>query len=140
MKKISDRLYAGPQLTAEDIRRAKSQGFAAIINNRPDGEEPGQPRAAENRLVAEREQLAYTHIPVTGGQVSEAQVRAFQKALLEAGGAVLAHCKTGTRSATLYAIGEVLDERMEKNEVIPFGQSVGFDLSGAVKWLDAHSR
>jgi uncharacterized protein (TIGR01244 family) len=53
---------------------------------------------------------------------------------------VLAHCKTGTRSATLYAIGEVLDGRMERDEVIPLGQSVGLDLSGAVKWLDAHGR
>ena len=46
----------------------------------------------------------------------------------------------GTRSAVLHAIGEVLDGRMEKNEVIPFGQSVGLDLSGAVKWLDANGR
>ena len=138
MKQISDRLYVGPQLTAEDISRARTEGFAAIINNRPDGEEPGQPSAAENRVLAEGQQLAYTYIPVTGGQISEDQVRAFQKALSEAGGPVLAHCKTGTRSATLYAIGEVLDGRLEKDEVIPFGQSVGFDLSGAVRWLDAH--
>jgi uncharacterized protein (TIGR01244 family) len=138
MKQISDRLYVGPQLTAEDIGRAKSQGFVAIVNNRPDGEEPGQPSAAENRLLAESEELRYSHIPVTVGQISESQVRAFQKALSEAGGPVLAHCKTGTRSATLYAIGEVLEGRMDRDEVIPFGQSVGFDLSGAVKWLDAN--
>ncbi|AZN72585.1 TIGR01244 family phosphatase [Georhizobium profundi] len=140
MKQISDKLFVRPQLTADDIRQARVQGFAAIINNRPDGEEPGQPTAAENRSVAEGEQLAYAHIPVTAAQVSEGQVRAFQKALSEAGGPVLAHCKTGTRSATLYAIGEVLDGRMEKDEVIPLGQSVGLDLSGAVKWLDAHGR
>lgn len=140
MKQISDKLFVRSQLTADDIRQARVQGFAAIINNRPDGEEPGQPTAAENRSVAEGEQLAYTHIPVITGQVSEGQVRAFQKALSEAGGPVLAHCKTGTRSATLYAIGEVLDGRMERDEVIPLGQSVGLDLSGAVKWLDAHGR
>ena len=27
---------------------------------------------------------------------------------------------------------------MAKDQVIPFGQSVGLDLAGAVKWLDAH--
>lgn len=140
MKQISDKLFVRSQLTADDIRQARVQGFAAIINNRPDGEEPGQPTAAENRSVAGGEQLAYTHIPVITGQVSEGQVRAFQKALSEAGGPILAHCKTGTRSATLYAIGEVLDGRMERDEVIPLGQSVGLDLSGAVKWLDAHGR
>jgi uncharacterized protein (TIGR01244 family) len=138
VKKISDRLYVGPQLTAEDISRAKSRGFAAIINNRPDGEEPGQPSAAENRSAAEREQLAYTHIPVTAGQIGEGQVRAFQKAIAEADGPVLAHCRSGARSAILYAIGEVLDGRMDRNEVVPWGRKFGLDLSGAVKWLDAH--
>lgn len=140
MKQISDRLFVGPQLTAEDIRLAKSQGFTAIINNRPDGEEPGQPSALDNRAVAESKQIAYTHIPVTVGQISESQVRAFQEALSQADGPVLAHCKTGTRSATLYAIGEVLDGHMNKDKLIPLGQSVGLDLSGAVKWLDANGR
>lgn len=140
MKQISEKLHIRSQVTADDIRQAKANGFAAIINNRPDNEEPGQPRAADNRAVAESEGLSYSHIPIVPGQVSEAQVRAFQKALSEAGGPVLAHCKSGTRSATLYAIGEVLDGRMEREELIPFGQSVGLDLSGAVKWLDAHSR
>lgn len=140
MKQISDRLYVGPQLTAEDIGNARAQGYAAIINNRPDGEEPGQPTAAENGSVAKREGLGYSHIPVAPGHISAGQVRGFQKALTEAEGSVLAHCKTGTRSATLYAIGEVLDGRMEKSKVIPFGQSLGFDLSGAVKWLDANGR
>ncbi|MFD2054159.1 TIGR01244 family sulfur transferase [Mesorhizobium calcicola] len=140
MKQISERLHVRPQMTAEDIRRARSQGFAAIINNRPDGEEPGQPTAAANRSVAEGEQLRYSHIPVASGQIGIDQVRAFQEAISQADGPVLAHCKTGTRSATLYAIGEVLDGRMEKDDVIPFGQSAGLDLSGAVKWLDVQRR
>ncbi len=140
MKQISDTFYVAAQLTADDIRQAKAKGFAAIINNRPDGEEPGQPSAAENRMIAESEGLGYDYIPVVPGQVSEDQVRALQKALSEADGPVLAHCKTGVRSATLYAIGEVLDGRMRKDEVAPLGQSLGLNLSGAVKWLDGHGR
>jgi uncharacterized protein (TIGR01244 family) len=139
MKQVSDRLYVAPQLTADDIRQAGTRGFAAIINNRPDGEESGQPSAAENRVIAESEGLGYTHIPVVPGQLDENQVRAFQKALSAADGPVLAHCKTGTRSASLYVIGEVLDGRMTKDEVAPLGQSLGLDLSGAVKWLDGYS-
>jgi len=140
MKQISPTLFVAPQLTADDIRQAKAKGFAAIINNQPDDEEPGQPSAAENRAAAEGQGLSYSHIPVAPGQVSKGQVRAFQKTLSEAGGPVLAHCKTGTRSATLFAIGEVLDGRMRKDEVVPLGQSLGLDLSTAVKWLDCHGR
>ncbi len=140
MKQVFDKLYVGPQLTAGDIRQAKANGFAAIINNRPDDEEPGQPSAAQNRAAAESEGLGYSHIPVVPGRISEEQVRAFQKALSKADGPVLAHCKTGTRSATLYIIGEVLGGRMRNDEVTPLGERLGLDLSGAVKWLDAHGR
>lgn len=140
MKQVSQSLHVSKQPGADDFRQAKAKGIAAIINNRPDGEEPGQPSAAERRMVAKAEGLGYSHIPVVPGLVSEDQVRAFQKAVSEATGPVLAHCKTGTRSAILYAIGEVLDGRMKKEEVAPLGQRLGLDLSGAVKWLDAHGR
>ena len=140
MTKLTDKLSVRPQVTAGDIRMAKANGFAAIINNRPDDEEPGQPSAADNRAVAGAEGMGYTHIPVVPGQISEAQVRAFQKALSEAGGPVLAHCKTGLRSATLYVLGEVLDGRMRKDDLAPLGTRLGLDLTGAVKWLDMHAR
>lgn len=139
MKRISEKLSIAPQVMADDICHAAANGFVVIVNNRPDNEEPDQPSAGESRTVAEREGLGYSHIPVAPGQVEEWQVRAFQKALAEARGPVLAHCKTGARSTTLYVIGEVFDGRMSKEEVPLLGQHLGFDLSGAVKWLDAHS-
>ncbi|MBN9067027.1 MAG: TIGR01244 family phosphatase [Rhizobiales bacterium] len=125
MKQVSEKLYVSPQLRADEIHQAKAKGFAAT-------------GAAENRMLAHSEGLSYIHIPIVPGQISEGHVRAFQKAVLEAGGPVLAHCKTGTRSATLYAIGEVLDRRMGKDEVTRLGQRLGLDLSAAVKWLEAN--
>jgi len=140
MKQVSDKLFIAPQLTAGDILAAKAKGITAIVNNRPDGEEPSQPTSSENRRIAQTEGLGYTHVPVVPGQITLGHVTDFQAALARADGPVLAHCKTGTRSATLYAIGEVLDGRMAKDEVMPLGQRLGVDLSGAVKWLDANNR
>lgn len=137
MKQISNRLFIAPQITAADLRVAKEKGIRAIVNNRPDGEEATQPTASANRSAAEAEGLSYVHIPVVPGQLNEGQVRAFQNALDRADGPVLAHCKTGTRSATLYAIGEVLDGRMAKDEIGALGDRLGLDLSSARKWLDA---
>jgi len=139
MKQVSDKLYIAPQITAADIHAAKAQGIVAIVNNRPDGEETGQPTSSENRRVAETVGLSYTHIPVVPGQITTGHVADFQAALAQADGPVLAHCKTGTRSATLYAISEVLDGRMAKSDVMPLGERLGVDLSGAVKWLDANN-
>ena len=137
MKKVTDKLHVGTQVTAGDIERAKGEGIAAIVNNRPDGEEAGQPTAADVRRAAEAAGLGYTHLPVVSGRIGEDDVRAFQKAVAAAPGPVLAHCRSGTRSLTLHVLGEVLDGRMKKDEVVPFGQRLGYDLSGAVKWLEA---
>jgi uncharacterized protein (TIGR01244 family) len=77
----------------------------AIVNNRPDDEEPGQPSAAEMASAAEAAGLSYRHIPVAGG-FSPEQVDAMAAALAEAGGPVLAFCKSGTRSTFLWALAE----------------------------------
>ena len=139
MKQVSDKLFVSPQVTRAELMQAQAAGIAAIVNNRPDGEEPGQPSAASNAAIAAELELGYTHIPVAPGQYSLEQVRALQAAIAAAEGPVLAHCKTGTRSASLYAIGKVLDGRMTKEDVTALGQSIGLDLSGAVRWLDANA-
>ncbi|MCO5073966.1 MAG: TIGR01244 family sulfur transferase [Rhizobiaceae bacterium] len=136
MRQVSDKLYIAAQPTAADFEHACAIG---IINNRTAGEEPAQPDIAASRATAEAQGLAYWHIPVVPGQIALEQVRAFQAALASVNGPVLAHCKTGTRSASLHAIGEVLDGRMGKDEVVPFGRTLGLDLSGAVRWLDANA-
>jgi len=138
MKQINDRLWISPQIETGAISSLKEKGFAGIVNNRPDGEEPRQPPAETNRAEAEAHGLNYTHIPIVPGQISEEQVRKFQKALEESEGPVIAHCKTGTRSATLFAIGEVMDGRMSRTDVTQLGRKVGVDLTGAVKWLESH--
>ena len=81
------------------------------INNRPNGEEAHQPGSAAEKSAAEDAGLGYSFIPVAGPHITEADVRAFQEAVAAAPGPVFAHCRSGTRSSTLYAIGEVLDGR-----------------------------
>ena len=41
--KIDDRLTVASQPNQETLSALAAGGFATIINNRPDGEEPGQP-------------------------------------------------------------------------------------------------
>jgi uncharacterized protein (TIGR01244 family) len=139
MKKVNDKLWIAPQPRKDDLAVSARQVICAVINNRPDGEEPGQPSAAENQQAAEELGMDYVHIPIVPGQLREGEVRDFQKALAEAGGRVLAHCKTGARSLTLWSIGEVLDGRMTMEELAPFGQRLGVDLTGAIKWLESNS-
>lgn len=139
MRKITDDLWIGPQPSADDYARAKAAGIARIINNRPDGEEPGQPAAAEAAGMAREQGLSYAHIPVVSSQqITLETVRRFQEAMVDAGGPVLAHCKSGMRSLALWAIGEVLDGRMAPDDLDALGARAGVDLTGAKNWLRAN--
>ena len=102
LTRLDARLSVSPQVLPGDLEEVARQGFRMVINNRPDGEEPGQPASAEMRAAAGRIGLGYRHIPVAPGGVTEQEVAAFAGALRESEGPVLAFCRTGARSTKLW--------------------------------------
>lgn len=136
---ISEKLSVSPQPSIETIQSLYGRGFRTLINNRPDDDDSAQPGTQCESQEAKHCNLSYAFIPVTLGTITEADVRAFQRAVDESEGPVFAHCKTGTRSLSLYLIGEVLDGRMSADAVVEFGRVRGFDTSGAAAWLKSHA-
>ncbi|MCX7304808.1 MAG: bifunctional sulfur transferase/dioxygenase Blh [Hyphomicrobiales bacterium] len=134
--KIDNRLTVASQPDPGSFSELAGKGYATLVNARPDGEDQAQPGNAVEKAAAKAAGLAYAFIPVTGAGITEPDIRAFQQALADAKGPVFAHCKSGTRALTLYALGEVLDGRMKRGEVEAFGKAHGFDLAGATVWLD----
>ena len=51
-KKVTENFWVSPQMLEEHIQAAADAGFRTLINNRPDGEEPGQPSAEALRQAA----------------------------------------------------------------------------------------
>jgi uncharacterized protein (TIGR01244 family) len=137
IRKIDDRISVSPQIDPADVTELAAQGFAAIINNRPDREELGQPEGAAVRLVAETMGLAYTAIPVSGG-FSHEQVEAMRAALDAATGPVLAFCRSGTRSTNLWALAEA-KAGGDPHAIVAKAAAAGYDLSGIRPALDALS-
>lgn len=133
---LTDALTVSPQPAAEDFAALAARGVRMVVNNRPDGEEPGQLPAAEAARIAAEHGMAYRHIPVTLAALLESDVAQFEQALRDADGPVHAHCKTGVRSATLYVLGEVLAGRMTREQARDYGPAHGLDLKAALAWLD----
>ncbi len=106
VRRISDTFSVAPQIDPADIAAVKAAGFVAIVNNRPDDEEVGQPGGDAIRAAAEDHGLAYTPIPVTHAGFGHPQLDAMTAALDEARGPVLAYCRSGTRSCNLWALAE----------------------------------
>lgn len=92
------------RLDRADIDALATAGVRTIINNRPDGEDPGQLPAAEARRLAEAQGISYHHIPITAATLSRADVDTFAAVLRDAPAPVVAHCRSGTRSALLLAL------------------------------------
>jgi uncharacterized protein (TIGR01244 family) len=94
-------------LDESDIEALAAAGVRTIINNRPDGEDPGQLPAAAAQKLAATLGIAYHHIPVTAASLSRDDVEAFAAALQTAAKPVVAHCRSGTRSTLLWALTQL---------------------------------
>jgi len=134
--KLTDRVAVAPQIAAADFAALAAAGVRTVINNRPDGEELGQLSSAEAARLAAAAGLAYRHIPVTAATLSDEAVTAFRQEVAAASGPVLAYCRSGTRSATLWALGEILAGGLSCDAALAIGRANGLDLAGGLAWLD----
>jgi uncharacterized protein (TIGR01244 family) len=121
-------LSAAGKLDRSDIEALASAGVRAIVNNRPDDEDPGQLPAAEARRIAESHGIAYHHIPVTAASLSRADVEAFAAVLASAPQPIVAHCRSGTRSTLLWALTRVA-EGAEPAALITQAARHGIDIA-----------
>lgn len=103
IRKLDDRTSVSGQIQPADVPALRASGISMIVCNRPDGEESGQPTAAEVQDAAEAEGLEFRHVPIIRG-IGPADVEAMQEALDAAPGKLLAYCRTGNRSALTWAV------------------------------------
>ena len=136
IRSINDRISVAPQIAPEDIAAIKAAGFVAIVNNRPDDEEGGQPSGDTIRAAAEAAGLAYSAIPVTHAGFSHPQIDAMAAALTAADGPVLAYCRSGTRSCNLWALAAAKAGR-DPELLVTQARGAGYDLAGMKPTLDA---
>ncbi|MGP9822147.1 TIGR01244 family sulfur transferase [Salinarimonas sp. NSM] len=134
IRHLTPQISVAPQIAIEDLAGLKEAGFRTVINNRPDGESPDQPSSARMEAEARRLGLDYRHVPVVSGAMTMDDVAAFDAALTEADAPVLAYCRSGTRSATLWAFTQA--GVRAPDEILSIAQGAGYDLSGLRPYLD----
>lgn len=132
---LDSQLSVSDWLASEDFAELARRGVTLVVNNRPDGEAAGQMPAAEAAEIARRHGIAYRHIPVTMNALEPAHIDAFHAAREAADGKVHAHCRSGARSATLWAIAEVRHRGRDADAVRDHAASRGVDPRPALRWL-----
>ena len=131
IRTVSDAFAVAPQITPADMGEIAARGFKLVINNRPDGEGPGQPSSDEMAAAAQAAGLDYIHIPVVGGP-QRAQVDAVYEAVKAADGPVFAFCRSGTRSIVTWSLGQALAGDRSREDLIRMGRDAGYDLSSVL--------
>jgi sulfide:quinone oxidoreductase len=131
LKKITEKVSVTPQITADDMEAIKEAGFRAIICNRPDGEGADQPSFEEIEAAAKSVGIEARYVPVQSGMVKDDDVSAFGAALGDLPRPVLAYCRTGTRSATLWSFHEAKKRPMP--EILAATKAAGYDMNGVAR-------
>jgi uncharacterized protein (TIGR01244 family) len=123
---LSPTVRASPQLSPDALSALAASGVARIVSNRPDGEEPGQPTAARMETAARDAGLAFVWIPVSGlpGPDQAAAVAE----LLADGAPTVMFCRSGMRSAAVWAMAERL-RGADADGLREAAAAAGYDLS-----------
>ena len=124
---LSETVWAAPQIAVQDLPAIVAMGVRCVVNNRPDGEDAGQPSSAEIEAAVRTAGLDYVHAPVVGMPGPDA-VRALAAAL-NANEPVLMYCRSGTRSTIAWALAMRALDRAEPDEIREAAANAGYDLS-----------
>ncbi|MGE3844912.1 MAG: TIGR01244 family sulfur transferase [Vicinamibacterales bacterium] len=131
IKQLSDELCVCAQIVPADLPAIAAAGFRAVVCNRPDGEASDQPVYSEIERAARGAGLEVRYLPAESGKVSDEQGTAFGALMNELRKPVLAYCRTGMRSTTMWALWQA--GRMPVPEILERSAKAGFDLKGVVR-------
>ena len=131
-------MFASPQISVAQIAEAQDAGVTLVINNRPDGEAPDEPQGAEIQAAAMAAGMDYLAIPISHTGFSEPQVAAMQDALEAADGAVLAYCRSGTRSTLLWSLAQAR-AGSNPDSIAEAAHAAGYDVSPVRTAMDVLS-
>ena len=128
MRQLDDKTLVSGQIAPDDVAELRRHGVTMIVNNRPDGEDLGQPLAADIEQAAREAGIAYRFLPIRRGP-GPADVEELQEAMRDCGdGKLLAFCRSGTRSTFAWALAR-REEGVERDELERIADGAGISLA-----------
>lgn len=135
IRKISPQFYVSEQISSADVSVIAEQGVMTIICNRPGNESPGQPASSEIAAAAQRVGIAFVDLPITPGLITDDDIDDFERARHDAPEPILAYCRSGARSISLWALASAGNR--DVNSILSAASEAGYDLAPMRSRLDA---
>ena len=126
------------QLEAADIAEAARRGFRSLVNNRVENEEDGQLPSHTEAALAWRHGMAYRHVPAGKLDLfTDPVIEGIEDALANLPKPLLLHCKSGMRSAIVWAAASA--RRNSVDNVLAALEAAGYELDFLRDELDAQA-
>lgn len=128
IRQLDVKTWVSGQIAPREVAELAGQGVTMIVNNRPDGEDEGQPLSGDIEAAAEQAGVEYRYVPIARG-MGPSDVDAMRDAMRECGdGKLLAFCRSGNRSTLAWAVARAGDG-VPREELEACAARAGFDLS-----------
>ena len=126
-RQLDDKTLVNGQIAPEDVPALKEIGVTLIVNNRPDGEDVGQPESDDIEAAAKAAGIDYRHVPIARG-LGPSDIEAMREARHAAGeGKLFAFCRSGNRSTLAWAVAKS-EDGVPTEELHRQANQAGFDL------------
>ena len=126
-RQLDDKTLVNGQISPDDIGELKALGVTLIVNNRPDGEDAGQPESDDIEAAARAAGIDYRHVPIARG-LGPSDIEAMREAMHAAGeGKLFAFCRSGNRSTLAWAVAKS-EDGVPTEELHRQANQAGFDL------------
>jgi len=106
IKPLSSQIGVAGQVAIDDLPAIAAAGYRSILCNRPDHEGTDQPTFQQIEQAALACGLVARYLPVISGAVTTADGLAFAQLLDVLPSPVLAYCRSGARSTTLWNLAQ----------------------------------
>ena len=137
LEKIADYLYVSKQLNERFAKQAAQIGIKTVICNRPDGEEEDQPSFETVKEWLHQYGIEHVvYMPMVMEHINDADLQHFQETVAKSPAPILAYCRTGTRSAMMWALNQA-KRGVEVNSLIRAADLAGINLQPHRERLNA---
>ena len=138
IRRLAPALSVSEQILPSQLAELKAAGFRAIICNRPDGEGSDQPLFAEIKRAANAVGIEAHYLPAESGKVTDEQGAAFGKLFETLPKPVLAYCRSGMRSTTMWALSQAGQHDLP--HIVESAKKAGFDMKGVIRRIANQGR
>lgn len=124
---LTETLAVAGQISPAALQAIAAAGFKSVVCNRPDSESPEHFSSRDLCAIANRVGVTMAYMPVVSERLTPQDGRDFKALLEQLPTPVLAYCRSGMRSATLWALSQ--SERQAWPDLVQRAAQAGFNLS-----------